>query len=392
VSSRACPACGSREAEIVFHQSFEALSRQGFVDTYDVVCCRACGFGFADGLPGPDEFERYYAQMSKYEHQPTGGRTSESDRARCRLIARQVDGVAGDRHAPVLDVGCSTGALLAALKDIGYTNVEGLDPAPACASIASEAHGITVRTGSAADLPRLSRRYGVVLLSAVLEHLLDPVAVLRDTRLALLDGGLLFVAVPDAEGFAECAGAPYQEFSVEHINFFSLDSLTSVLGVAGFTPVDATRVRLPWTSGATAPALHAVFRKTEHLLDVQTDGVTRPALLDYVAASARIEESVLERINTLAQRGRPVLVWGVGTHTRHLLRASALDGLPIAAYVDSDPKYQGAELRGVPVLAPSAVLGRDEAILVSSGTLHHEISRQIREELGATNEIVLLYD
>jgi FlaA1/EpsC-like NDP-sugar epimerase len=165
-----------------------------------------------------------------------------------------------------------------------------------------------------------------------------------------------------------------------------------MLGMAGFACVDATRVRLPWTSGATAPALHGVFRRTEHFLDPQADGVTRTSLLDYMAASARIEESVLGRITALAQLGRPVLVWGVGTHTRHLLKAGALDGLPIAAYIDSDPKYQGAQLRGVPVLAPPAVLGRDEAILVSSGTLHHEISRQIREELGAANEIVLLYD
>jgi SAM-dependent methyltransferase len=392
VSSRACPACGSRDAEVIFHQSFEVLSRPGLVDAYGVVCCRVCGLGFADGLPESDEFERYYVQMSKYEHQITAGRTSEPDRARCRLIARQIDGVSGNRQAPVLDVGCSTGALLAALKAAGFTDVEGLDPAPACASIALEAHGITVRTGTAADLPHLSRRYGLILLSAVLEHLLDPVAVLRDTRSALLDDGLLFIAVPDVEGFAECATAPYQEFSVEHINFFSLASLTSMLGVAGFARVDAAHVRLPWSSDATAPALHAVFRRSERTPDRPADDVTRAALFAYAATSAGIEESVLGRIAALAERGRPVLVWGVGTHTRHLLKAGALDRLRIAAYVDSDPKYQGAELRGVPVLAPSAVVGRDEAILVSSGTLHHEISRQIREELGATNEIVLLYD
>jgi 2-polyprenyl-3-methyl-5-hydroxy-6-metoxy-1,4-benzoquinol methylase len=392
VSSRACPACGSREAEIIFHQSFEALSRPGLVDAYDAVCCRACGLGFADGLPEPEEFERYYAQMSKYEHQTTAGRTSESDLARCRLIARQIAGVSEDRQAPVLDVGCSTGALLAALREVGFTDVEGLDPAPACAAIAFEAYGIAVRTGTAADLPRLARRYGLVLLSAVLEHLLDPTAVLADTRAALRDDGLLFIAVPDVEGFAQCATAPYQEFSVEHINFFSLDSLTSMLGAAGFACIDAAHVQLAWTSGATAPALHAVFQRSEHILDRPADDVTRAALLAYTAKSAAIEESVLGRIAALADRGRPVLVWGVGTHTRHLLKAGALDGLHIAAYVDSDPNYQGAELRGTPVLAPSAVVGRDEPILVSSGTLHHEIERQIREELGATNEIVLLYN
>jgi FlaA1/EpsC-like NDP-sugar epimerase len=105
-----------------------------------------------------------------------------------------------------------------------------------------------------------------------------------------------------------------------------------------------------------------------------------------------MEEAVRERIGALADRGQPVLVWGVGTHTRHLLKAGALDGLHVAAYIDSDAKYQGAELRGVPILAPQAVIERDESILVSSGTQHREIARQIREELGAENEIILLYD
>jgi 2-polyprenyl-3-methyl-5-hydroxy-6-metoxy-1,4-benzoquinol methylase len=398
LATRACPACRSREAETLYHQSFETLSRAGLVDRYDVTVCRACGFGFADGLPGPAEFERYYARMSKYEHEPTGGRTSVHDRSRCRLIAQQLDRIVGDRRTPILDVGCSTGALLAAFKQLGYGDLEGLDPAPACAAIAREVYGVMVTTGSAASLPKLPRRYGVVLLSAVLEHLLDPLRVLRDARLALRGDGLLFVEVPDVEGFAACARAPYQEFSIEHINFFSLESLTSMLVAAGFACVDAAHVRTPWTSAATAPSLHAVARRTgdaapqEGLPPGRADATTRAALREYLAVSARIEESVRRRITALAARRRPVLVWGVGTHTRHLLRAGALDGLRVAAYVDSDPKYQGTELRGAPVLAPRAIIGRDEAILVSSGTLHHEIERQIREELGADNEVVLLYD
>jgi len=377
---------------MLFRQTFEGLSGRSLLDAYDVVCCRVCGMGFADGLPQPEEFERYYARMSKYEHQPTGGRPSAPDEARCRSIAERVGALIPDRRTPILDVGCSTGALLAAFKDAGFADVEGLDPAPACAAFALEAYGVPVRTGSAADIPEFGTVYGVVLLSAVLEHLLDPRAVLYDVRLALQDGGCLFVEVPDVEAFAAGATVPYQEFSIEHINFFSLESLTSLLGMAGFTRVDAEHVRLPWTSRMTAGVLHAVFRRSDATSEWSADGVTRAALLAYVRASARIEEAVRGRVAALADRGQPVLVWGVGTHTRHLLKAGVMDGLTIAAYVDSDPKCQGAQLRGVPVLAPGAVAGRDEPILVSSGTLHHEIARQIREELGAANEIVLLYD
>jgi FlaA1/EpsC-like NDP-sugar epimerase len=114
--------------------------------------------------------------------------------------------------------------------------------------------------------------------------------------------------------------------------------------------------------------------------------------MKYVVVSERIEEGVRARLKAIADRGRTVLVWGVGTHTRHLLQGGGLGGVRIAAYVDSDPKYQGADLGGIPVLAPSDVVGRGEPIIVSSGTLHHEIAQQIHDQLGADTEIVLLYD
>jgi FlaA1/EpsC-like NDP-sugar epimerase len=94
----------------------------------------------------------------------------------------------------------------------------------------------------------------------------------------------------------------------------------------------------------------------------------------------------------MAAAGRSVLVWGVGTHTRHLLTNGALDRLAITAFVDSDPKYHGARLRGVPVISPDDVVAHPEPIIVSSGTVHHEVARQIRDDLHLENEIVLLYE
>lgn len=390
---RACPLCGALEAGLLTQQSFEELPGRSLVDGYAVMCCGICGFAFASGLPGPEDFARYYTDMSKYEHSATSGFTSPEDQRRCESIVDLVDAHVIDRSLAVLDVGCSTGALLAAFKCRGYANVEGLDPSPACAVSARQAHDIIVRTGVAGDLANLPRRYGLLLLSAVLEHLLDPLQVLRDARNVLSGDGLLFIEVPDVEGFVACARAPFQEFSVEHINYFSRASLISLAGVSGFECVQAHQKKVPWTSGTQSPVIHGVFRKARNVVPPLKDDVTQAVLLTYVAESVRIEDSVRARVAKLADCGRPVLVWGVGTHTRHLLKTGTFDGLLIAAYVDSDPKYQGTEIRGVPVLAPAEVAARHETILISSGTLHHEIVRQIREGgLGVCNEIVSLYE
>jgi SAM-dependent methyltransferase len=376
---------------VLAHQSFEVLPGS-LINGYDVVVCGACGFGFASGLPDADEFADYYARMSRYEPGATAYFTSPVDRARCESIVDLVNPTLDSRGVSVLDIGCSTGALLAAFKARGYTRVEGLDPSPACAAFASEAYGIEVRIGSTADMSRLPGGYGLVTFSHVLEHLLDPLDALRDAWQLLSEDGRVFVEVPDLEGFAGCARAPFQEFSIEHINYFSSVSLASLAGVAGLEPLFVARRQVPWLSDAPYPVVDAVFRKAPRTASALQDSVSEASLRSYIAKSERIEADVRARIRELADRGRPVLVWGIGTHTRHLLERGALAGLRVVAFVDSDPKYQGIDMRGVPVLAPTDVAKRDEPILVSSGTVHHEIARQIREELGVGNEIVLLYD
>jgi hypothetical protein len=63
----------------------------------------------------------------------------------------------------------------------------------------------------------------------------------------------------------------------------------------------------------------------------------------------------------------------------------------IAAFVDSNPKYQGKQLNGVPVLSPDALKARPEPILISSQVFEHEIVRQIREDLRLDNKVITLY-
>ena len=78
------------------------------------------------------------------------------------------------------------------------------------------------------------------------------------------------------------------------------------------------------------------------------------ALLAYFEESERIEAQVRVRIQELADQGRPVLVWGVGTHTATCLGPGrwmgwgrSLGGLR--------SKLQGKEMRGASVTAPEAV-------------------------------------
>ena len=53
--------------------------------------------------------------------------------------------------------------------------------------------------------------------------------------------------------------------------------------------------------------------------------------------------------------GRPIVVWGAGKVGKPLARELQRQGIPVAAFVDLDPRKIGQEIHGAPVLAPGGV-------------------------------------
>ncbi|HSB36259.1 MAG TPA: hypothetical protein VLH41_05245, partial [Thermoanaerobaculia bacterium] len=123
---------------------------------------------------------------------------------------------------------------------------------------------------------------------------------------------------------------------------------------------------------------------------VVRDEETLPALEAYVERSAAREEPVARVIDDLVRSRKPVVVWGVGTQTAHLLATRRLGEARIVAFVDSNPRYQGRTLGGVPVAPPEFLRTRSEAVVISTGVYHREIVRQLREDLGCPNEVIAL--
>jgi hypothetical protein len=164
---------------------------------------------------------------------------------------------------------------------------------------------------------------------------------------------------------------------------------------AGFDPVVCEQNEFRDGKGFTqvGPVVDAAFRK---LVTSGTrwsrDGESERTLVQYIRKSEKIDSDVRRTIDTIIAAGKPILVWGAGTHTLRLLATSRLREATIAAFVDSNPRYQGKDVNGIPILAPADVAGRSEAILVSSRVYQEDIARQIREKLRLPNQVFTLYD
>ncbi|HDZ62760.1 MAG TPA: methyltransferase domain-containing protein [Nitrospirae bacterium] len=390
--TRKCPICSSKESEKVYRQHFSGLSEGGLFDGYDVVVCSECGFGFADDIPDQSVFDEYYKQMSKYEKEYMGGQVSESTLSTYREIVKTVSTVLTDKQARILDVGCATGALLAEFKKSGYQNVTGLDPSSSCASTAQKLYGIRVLNCAVSELSEFETAFDFLILNDVLEHIRNLNSSLQLMRGLLKPNGMIWIEVPDVSLFSQYISAAFQQFSVEHINFFSPTSLANLIQQNGFETVGI------WQNARQVetiidPALSAIFKITEKKpAKLTVDRKTKSSMLEYIEKSFQVDSGILQKIEAIVASGKEIIVWGVGTHTQRLLATSHLGKAKIRAFVDSNARYQGKQLNNVPILPPEKIKGMHETIMISSCMYQEEIAGQIRNDFGLPNEISRLYE
>lgn len=209
-------------------------------------------FGFFQVKPTPshEEITRFYAEefySTKYNaFNNSALEVQEADRdfhdAHREDIAQKIEDLLGRplKGVSVLDIGCGWGETMRYLASKGAV-CAGFDPAPeAVAHVKASGHEC-VQAGMERMDVFGERRFDVVLLMNVLEHLSDPVQVIQDIRRTVLaDGGLLIIEVPNEFNAFQVAGQELHSLPQwwvappAHLNYFSATTLSKLLGASGF--------------------------------------------------------------------------------------------------------------------------------------------------------------
>lgn len=141
------------------------------------------------------------------------------------------------RGLRVLDAGCAGGYLSEALAARGF-EVTAIDLPGSEAPRGVEFIAADLNDG----LPSLRGRFDFILCADVLEHLRDPLALLRDCRKCLADGGALLASLPNS-GHAYfrwnvlMGRFPQHDFGLfdrTHLHFYTWDGWVELLDRGGF--------------------------------------------------------------------------------------------------------------------------------------------------------------
>jgi 2-polyprenyl-3-methyl-5-hydroxy-6-metoxy-1,4-benzoquinol methylase len=207
------------------------------VQTRSLTRCGRCGFAWFAKSQYEDGAVRQQYLADATSPAEYYDRIAEHDDATFRIRIRMMTALLGGRPGRVLDAGCNVGTFLSAAGRAGWTPV-GVEPNPQAAKKARD-KGSEVHTGFFE--PALAARIGpfdAVHMGDVIEHVFDPVEMLRTAASALRPGGVLMVVTPDLDSVM---ARLLQIKPDEHLIYFTHRSLGLAAQSAGFEDVKVQR-------------------------------------------------------------------------------------------------------------------------------------------------------
>ncbi len=218
---------------------------------------------------------RFEASMKEFDV-PEGTLPSERDAK--RLLQRvgsnlqQAAAVLGKpaSELKLLDVGCSSGSLLHIASELGFS-VTGVEPATQAAATAKNA-GFEIFNGLLHEAAFPDNSFDIITLYEVIEHLTDPLSLVREAHRILKPGGLFLIGTGNADSWTVSAlGPEWEYFSIDshggHISFFTPASIRILAEKTAFLveEIQAKRVCLA-ERGSSSPLSYRIKKLFAELI------------------------------------------------------------------------------------------------------------------------------
>lgn len=356
-ATRQCPVCGGFHSRKIFSlEDFQMFSDSASVpkrvDVHQAQCS-SCAAIFMNPCFTPTGFSCLFSEAGQ-----SYGSASERPVEQVNWLESRGLLKSG---SVFLDVGCYEGGFLNTLpSSITRIGVDIDAPAVGRGNLKYASSGINLYSGPLESFS-VPDRVDVISMFHVLEHVADPLAVLKNLRKLAHAETKLVVEVPilefgdtnDINGF----------MSVQHMTHFSYLSLTNLVARSGWAILERTQV-----DGYNGHRLLLTVGE-----DVAVDHGEKRDFVKVRAHLAHWNKSIATIGAKLGQlTGGKVVVWGAGFHTELLYQLTSLFlGNEDRQFllIDSERSKHGKTWRGIPICAPDVLRDidwRDCDLIVSS--------------------------
>jgi SAM-dependent methyltransferase len=219
------------------------------VEGYDVIACQTCGFSHIDPLPTDEDLRDLYTKDYYSDEKPNYLAEAHEDEEWSRLedhdkLKIMADNLPKDRRR-LLDVGSGPGFFVKAALEAGWS-AQGVEPSPHAAGFAKQM-GLNITEGffdkeSAASLGK----FDALNFRNMLEHVPNPIELVRLASQVLDDDGIICVSVPnDYNPMQQILSKgldypPWWVFPKHHLNYFTFETISGLLESNGLQEIVRT--------------------------------------------------------------------------------------------------------------------------------------------------------
>ena len=227
-----CKICGSSDSEILFKEG-----RDNIPINFSI--CKNCGFTYLNPRWTKEAYNEYYANEydGVYRSEILKPEADSAKYETARQVHNRLQKANKLPQNPVniLDIGSGMGWSSVYFKDQVFRNANyfAIEPSLHCQENLKE-QGIKVLSDDIdSNWDEKNIKFDLIIMRHVLEHFMDPVAVLKKVSNCLSEDGVLYVAVPNNNN-------PYSPLRtnflrVVHTFYFDPHSITNALLMSGLS-------------------------------------------------------------------------------------------------------------------------------------------------------------
>ncbi len=242
-----CPLCGQADATCIQEaQDPTPVAGEGL--WFAVVECRHCTLRYTNPRPDVTSIGSFYPSDYKPHRRPRKIQLARPASWFGRLSGRSPErrGVLPWNGPPgrLLDFGCGGGSFLRRMADQGW-QVTGLDASVGAVREVQESLGLKAMVGSLPHVDLEPASFDVVTMWHSLEHVHDPVGILREAYQLLAPGGKLIVACPniDSTSFRWFGPAWFGLDLPRHLTHFTPKTMQAAIESTGFMMTSLRLIR-----------------------------------------------------------------------------------------------------------------------------------------------------
>ncbi|MEI0604858.1 class I SAM-dependent methyltransferase [Brachyspira alvinipulli] len=380
-----CPLCKSEDTKTLYQLNFPCNEEiNSLPNNYNILFCNECSLVYYSGNFSQKKYDYYYSNKSNYHNSFYINNSYESKNYYYEIISFVKDYIIKDEY--ILDIGCGSGILLECLYEHGFENLYGLDQSKGYSIIKNNNSSLNFIEGNIfIKNTELDKKFSLIILEGMLEHIVDLDIAIKNVSNMMLDGGYLYINVPDLTRYEKYKKTPFYYLHYEHILHFTYQSMENLCRLNGLEIIKSENTLYR----DNTPMIRMLLRKNlnlkyEHLLNIHNEEIIK-YMEEYISNSELSIKNGI--IGELISSQEDIIVWGIGSSTL-MLFSLGLEKCNIVSIVDSSSTKQENVLCGKKIIAPENI-NSNSTILVLPPVYKNSILNQIRN-LGLKNKVLFL--